>query len=181
MIEEIKVVFLDIDGVLNSLRSFTAFKPNKLENPDDDLELETRSTCDPVSVKLINMIIEQTNAKIVVSSSHRIYFHSRYSKDKSITGFNLNKLQLYIYSLGIIGEIIDATPILDGEKRGIEVDQWLSEFPAKFPQYALGQHAIFDDMTDFLPEQASKLVLSTFDNGFSIDNYKQARLILGVN
>jgi len=179
MIEEIKVIFLDIDGVINSLRSFTAFKPY---NPEDDLELETIATCDPVSVKLINMIVEQTKAKIVVSSSHRIYFHSRYAsrfQETSFLGFDLDKLQLYISSLGIFGEVIDATPIFDGEKRGEEVNGWLNEFPAKFPLYALSRYAIFDDTTDFLAEQASKLVLSTFDNGFSIDNYKRALLILG--
>lgn len=177
MIEPIKIAFFDIDGVFNSLRSFTAFKPI---NQDDDLELETMSTCDPVSIKLLNMIIEQTKAKIVISSSHRIYFHSRYSKDKSITGFNLDKLRQYVYDLGIRGEIIDATPINDGGPRGQEVKDWLEQiFPAKFPQYALERYAIFDDNTDFLPEQASKIVLSSWENGLSIENYKRALLILG--
>ena len=52
------VIFLDFDGVLNSVRSCLAFK--------------TFNTFDPVSVRLVNRLCDLADARIVVSSSWRI-------------------------------------------------------------------------------------------------------------
>lgn len=65
--EQIKIIFLDIDGVLNSDEFFKKRgqneKVNKLPHPLDEF--------DPDCVERLNKIVEETKAKIVISSDWR--------------------------------------------------------------------------------------------------------------
>ena len=95
-----KILFLDIDGVLNSL----AF----LETQD------TAATMDPVAVERLNRIVDATQCKIVVSSSWRC-------------GVKFSHLVGILRNFGVRGEIIDKTPELDIVQfsRGDEINTWL--------------------------------------------------------
>jgi hypothetical protein len=100
-----KVIFLDIDGVLNyfdynmevDIKSFVNFK-----------EIDTEK------VLLLNEIVRRTGAKVVISSTWR----KLYSIEELIEGLD---------ERGFIGEIIDITPSLHHRnvQRGEEIKYWL--------------------------------------------------------
>jgi len=56
------VIFLDIDGVLNSTRYWEVHKP---------LPMKKEGALDPEAVRIMNEIIDQTGASVILSSSWR--------------------------------------------------------------------------------------------------------------
>lgn len=131
-----KILFLDIDGVLNS-REF-----NK--------RIGDCTSVSPKLIEKINRVIRETECKIVVSSTWRLYH---------------NKIELYAFlsSYGFNGEIIGYTPDLKGEKgRGQEINQWLSQNPQ------VTAFAIVDD--DSFDISSDKLVKTSFDVGITDEN-----------
>ena len=59
-----KIIFLDIDGVLNS----------ELWNKDNEMEINEGKFIDPKKVRLLSKIINETKAKIVLHSGWRFWF-----------------------------------------------------------------------------------------------------------
>jgi len=112
----IKIVFLDIDGVLNS----QTFYVKRHENNPNKQSLTDEDEFDPAAVKNLNEITDKTGAKIVVSSSWR----------KSRT---LEQLRDLFKRVGIAGEVIGKTPHLsfhhstysNSVPRGCEIKAWL--------------------------------------------------------
>ncbi len=118
-----KVIFLDIDGVLNHQEWY-----QKRADLVDQNEISSQYPFyefDPESVDLLNYIIDKTGAKVVVSSTWRI-------------GTSPKDLQEILDRVGFTGEVIDTTPHFSargfdnmGEKigysvpRGCEIDWWL--------------------------------------------------------
>ena len=92
-----KVIFLDVDGVLNSAQ--------------DGYSIRLRTDS---HLKLLQRIVKKTGAKIVLSSSWRIGF----------TPASKNLLARFReYGL----ELMDCTPELSGSCRGDEIRQWLTD------------------------------------------------------
>jgi hypothetical protein len=102
-----KVLFLDFDGVINSIRSAVAFGGYPW-----NIQTESLKLFDPVGVALIKKVCDKTGCKIVLSSTWR----------KQFTCKELSK--------AIDLPIIDATPILHKE-RGYEVQAWLDTHKPK--------------------------------------------------
>lgn len=146
-----KVLFLDIDGVLNSVRSCIAFGgyPHRVTG-------EHRTKFDEVSVRLISGIVEAAGAKVVLSSAWRN------DKDWHEIG----------PSLGI--EIIDRTPSLLGS-RGEEIKDWLDRHPE------VESYAIVDDDGDMLPEQRPFFVNTDAHDGLSWANAYRLAELLGAS
>jgi hypothetical protein len=95
-----RVIFLDIDGVLAPIRRRDRY-----------------SELDPACVAVLNAIVEQSGAVIVVSSSLRF--------GKTVAG-----LQELLEAHGFRGRVIGATPTnLRGYDRGDENGAWLTEHP----------------------------------------------------
>ena len=59
-----KIIFLDIDGVLNS----------ELWNKDNEMEINEGKFIDPQKVRCLSRIINETEAKIVLHSGWRFWF-----------------------------------------------------------------------------------------------------------
>jgi len=96
-----KIVFLDIDGVLNSRQS---------------LPLDAGSMHPPLISKL-NRLLQETGANVVISSSWRMHTP-------------LNELANYLVKSGFEypERIIGATRYLDGRRsRGYEITLWLRQ------------------------------------------------------
>ena len=124
-----KVIFLDVDGVLNSKKSM-------LRNYYAGVHVrgigEDRTDWpDTIMVERVNNIIKETDAEIVLSSAWR--------------HVGINKMQEYFRAWGICKSIIDFTPKLY-VKRGIEILQWLSNESGKSAE----QCCIIDDDSDML-------------------------------
>lgn len=97
-----KVLFLDFDGVLNSDAFFATID---VKSAEDRL--------DPDAITRLNRVLDQTGAKVVVSSTWRI-FHTQ------------ERLAEVLRSFGFSGEVIGTTPIIGGP-RGNEIQAWLDE------------------------------------------------------
>ncbi|MBE6665227.1 MAG: hypothetical protein E7603_03265 [Ruminococcaceae bacterium] len=106
--ENIKVIFLDIDGVLNS----SAYDRERKEN-DGNID-ETR-------LPLIKRVVDETQAKIVLSSSWRTHWNRNLSLCDSV-GKDMTAL-FAVYQL----EIYDKTPVLSSNDRAEEIRMWLDK------------------------------------------------------
>ena len=157
-----KVIFLDIDGVLNSDDYF-------LQRHDDD-RLNPHgyplSEFDPYPVKLLNNLTDLTGAKIVLSSDWR--------KDAS-----LQQLKNLFEKVGITGELIGKTPILRNNRlygetiRGDEVSKWLAD-----THYKVESYIIIDDNNDFGMDQQKQFIKTNGITGFTKKDYELALLRL---
>lgn len=163
-----KIVFLDFDGVLNSTRSFITSKRGEPNGRWSSLDEMNIATIDPVSVGLVNDLVERADAEIVISSSHRKFFMKHGIID-------LNGLRNYFKNLGIEGSILDATPrnFRPYATRGDEIKEWLDGFLEPIDSYV-----ILDDDSDMLEEQLPFFVHTSSNNGFLFEHYLKALEIL---
>lgn len=115
-----KVIFLDVDGVLNSEDDLMIHREkNGITGCIMYAEVEDRP------LKLLKEIVDKTYAKIVVSSSWRIGCER--SGRESIFGKGLyEKLERRLKDYGM--NIYDITPSLGTDtQRGDEIREWLSK------------------------------------------------------
>ena len=164
------IIFLDVDGVLNSERSFMAggerIKQYEIDQPNDPYWLKiTMCTIDPVACDMINRLCKTCDAKIVVSSTHRKHFADN--------GNKLWAMKEYFRNLGVKPEyIIDWTENLS-TPRGVEIQDWLERHPET------SRYIIIDDSSDMLDHQMEYFVRCDGAVGFSADNLRQSMSLLG--
>jgi len=143
-----KVIFLDIDGVLNHEQFYRGKDPSIIKILDLNLHIDTHS------VKLLSQICETTGAKVVLSSTWRRHQ-------------SLDKAREIFMQKGFTGEIIDQTPDLTLNNpdflRGNEILKWVKQnevmLGANHREYK--DYVILDDKTFMLYWQK--------DNFFKID------------
>lgn len=127
-----KIIFLDIDGVLNVIpqgrdRFGAIFHKEFVEN--------------------LQWIIDNTQAKIVISSTWRMS--------------GLEGMKEMWHTRNLPGEVIGITPKIFNEIRGVEIDAYLQEHPCE-------NYVIIDDNEDMLENQYDNFV-KTSDNYDHID------------
>jgi hypothetical protein len=114
-----KIIFLDIDGVLNSEKAYLRGDCKYVEWEWEDGTKENHQSFCPVSKLYINHLIKITEAKVVISSTWR---HS---------GLDFMKKIWEVEEMA--GEIIGITPSFRGDvdgytmPRGCEIEKWLSD------------------------------------------------------
>jgi hypothetical protein len=160
-----KVIFLDVDGVLNSTRSFVASKYTDYIKSDviGPTVFHNHQNHDPIAIGLVNKLCDNDDIKIVVSSTWRLVGEEGVIKD--------------LRAMGITGDF--ATPAITiqlTDIRGEEVNDWLKNHGTK---NNVTHHVILDDGSDFYPSQPH--VKSNIDIGFSYKNYLEAKKYLGLN
>jgi len=146
-----KVLFLDIDGVLNCAECFKREHDAWVEKgkPKD----EHWNMLDPVHIARLNRIVAETGAKIVVSSSWR--------GDPNL----YEKLK----EAGVVATFLGQTPRMPRPvgtsveycERGKEVKAFLEEWEQGTARFStkpivnetIWEYAILDDDRDFLPDQ----------------------------
>ena len=120
-VTKMKIIFLDIDGVLNTMSNWGSRPVEKRFSPE--------------CISALNRITEYTGAKIVISSTWR-----------NIMGYyELSDLLLFA---GVKGEIIGKTPPvkLSGGRRGEEIERFLYEY--RKSEFDVSSFIILDDNTD---------------------------------
>ena len=115
--EPCKILFLDFDGVLNSERSANQ-TGNRYKFAKD-------------SIAALNMVLQLTEARIVVTSSWR-------------ESWTLIENAAFLENAGIVkGRVVGKTAVLENKERGSDIDSWLRSAP-----YAIKSFAILDDRDD---------------------------------
>ncbi len=156
MQENLRVIFIDVDEVLNTLTS--AFLVNKGIYPPD-VEYGT-STMDHGCVQLFRALCKETKSMFVLSSTWRKNKNKDFIKTLEWCGFTDWKE----YYLG-------DTPILD-TIRGEEIKSFLTDHPN------IKNYVIIDDNSDMLDEQLPHFVKVNGDIGFTVYDYIKAVSIL---
>lgn len=113
LITFLKILFLDIDGVLNSRTFYKKRAASGIWYAKEDY---IKEQFDPDAVARLNQIIEATGAQICVSSTWRLS-HSVFA------------LQKIFNDVGIKGEIVGKTQNLSGDHkypRGYEIEAWIN-------------------------------------------------------
>lgn len=154
-----KIVFLDIDGVLNSddwYKSGEAKKAYEKTNIVSDYHF------DPNAWKLVEKLLIETGAKIVLSSSWRNFTLEATLKD--FTGTNFEVLNKYIVGI---------TPRSSLRHRGKEIETFMKNTDIKIDGYV-----IIDDDTDFNTDQLPYFVRTDWFHGITEENYNKAKKIL---
>lgn len=160
-----KIIFLDIDGVLNTPAAWIGYGE--------------RRYFDPTAVALLRRLIEETGAKVVVSSVWR----------KGSDYLRMSDL-LAIGGVGS-GVLFYQTPA-EGQKhwevsqqawrtdpghdnpRGDKIKEWIETYGSDVTHYV-----IIDDDRDMLPEQMEHFVHVDGHAGFSFRDFERARKVLG--
>lgn len=123
-----KVIFLDIDGVLNHNAWYNseAYYNNEYKDPD----------LDPNIIRMLNEVTNKHNIKLVISSSWKV------------DSYCIERLQK-----ADLENVIDYTPNLifkipmDIYYRGMEINEYLEKHPE------VDKYLILDDISDFDSEQ----------------------------
>lgn len=166
-----KVLFLDIDGVLNSIEWCKA--GNRFGCPP---RLKERCTKErlrwcPDMVKRLREVVETTGAHIVISSSWRGYGKGAVRKWRAM--FNVYGWR----NAPVIGETPDLTAkrpsgVYVAVKRGEEVAAWINSH-----QHVVEKYVCVDDGDDFLPGQP--LVLTSMEFGLTHQDAQECIRLLG--
>ena len=152
------VIFLDMDGVLNTPRVCATQKSSS--NPF--------SWIDPVSVKLLNRLTQGTeekysvNVKIVLSSSWR-------------TGMEKHDFYLMTGLINLDASCMEDFKIPHPERdeiRGDQIDKWLARNPE------VTKWLIVDDESDFHDHQKLRLIQTSMEDGILLRHYHQAEEII---
>lgn len=148
-----KVIFLDIDGVLND-------EETNATTPSGHVGIRDKK------VKLLKKIVEATDAKVVISSDWRLCDHA-IDKDYK---YLRNKLK-YVGNIEIYG----TTPNINWQHRGAEIRRWLQDNPT------VKDYVILDDIefNDFYPKDFYKhVVITDFYYGLTEEDVDEAIHIL---
>lgn len=103
------IIFLDIDGVLAALDDL---HKGRLEKRGDEA---FRYGFSPQCVDVLNDVVKQTGARVVISSSWRM--------------FGFDRLKAFIAKQGVVCDVIGMTPYVkfSGTARGREIRAWIDD------------------------------------------------------
>jgi hypothetical protein len=146
-----KVLFLDIDGVLNSRRTAVAF-----DGYPHSFSLDDMRRFDHVAIGLIRRLCDETGCSVALSSSWRY----DYTAQEVAAALSL--------------PVIDATPLSNGTRQ-MEIKAWLLAHPD------VTSYAIVDDVGPMLKSQKSRFVQTDELHGLTLTDYLNLKRILGVS
>jgi hypothetical protein len=183
-----KIIFLDIDGVLNCELWYK--QRFQILDRNDAMGNHPFYEFAPFLVDRLNQIIDQTQAKVVISSTWRI-------------NYSIQELKDILTAVNFKGEIIDTTPHFYAKgshddkqinytiPRGCEIDWWLTN-KGKFQRInwskniqedylnksLVKNYVILDDDSDMLYSQKEHFVKTDVYHGLKQEHVDQAIKIL---
>lgn len=128
-----KVIFLDLDGVLNTCHS-----AKKSEVPVHfQGDIIGFNQLDELCVERLNRLTDETDAKLVISSTWR--------EPLARTG-QFGALRLHLMQQGVTGDVIGHTPVTFGRLRSHECGLWMME---RKDRLDIESYVILDDDLGF--------------------------------
>lgn len=151
-----KVVFLDVDGVLASRKTCLGLGdyPTKLNG-------HHRKFFDWAAVGLVRLLCEKAGASVVISSTWRRHYKAEHFKN--------------FFDLPVIG----CTPT-GGRRRGDEISRWIEEWNAQSDD-KVTHWVTLDDNDDFWSDQHKNWVNVDASDGLGFVDYAKALMVLGVD
>ncbi len=144
------ILFLDYDGVINRFPSDGEATPVRMVG-------EIMTIADPELVYRLNILVDRTDADIVLSSSWR---HQKNWREA-------------LAASGIMQPLLDRTPRYSSGKkygiaeidlcRGHNIQDWLDDHPE------VTRYAILDDSADMLPHQLPNFFQTDVTSGLTQD------------
>lgn len=186
--EAISILFLDIDGVLNSHETQVIYGTVAFPDPETfkaGYVVDSRAT-DKIAAKLINKLCDATGAFIVLSSSWRV-------------GASMDVILVMLETLGINPDrVIGKTDEFYHKEhcRGNQIQRFKDSISTKEGREYLLKHgmlrkdvvfednmviqsyAIVDDDDDMLPSQKANFVQTTFTDGLKLSHVLELGRIL---
>ena len=153
-----KVIFLDIDGVLNYNGCRDVVGGVYFVNDD--------------KIKLLKQIIDRTDAKVVLYSTWRFGWFYKDKDANSIQAEDFIRLENKLKEYDIT--FLSRTPVSEERYRGTEVDMWLKNWGGE-PVEAF---VILDDENDMKPYM-KHLVQTSWETGLCQKDVDKAVKILG--
>ena len=146
-----KIIFLDIDGVLNNKWFFEKREPDAPEFGEHDIDIE--------NIYYLNRLVKETGALLVISSSWR-------------NGYPLTDIQRFLEKNGfkyperVIGTTMSDTKLV----RGGEIKKWLD-------LTGVEKFVILDDDSD-MGEVIDNLVQTQYEDGLtSVEMFKAIEIL----
>jgi histidinol phosphatase-like enzyme len=138
-----RILFLDIDGVLNSELFFEKTKGKHIypDTPDKHFNHQS-SQVDRDALKLVSDMCKENNIKVVLSSTWRLGFNST------------EEINTFFTALGAEMEFIGATPSSREGVRGVEIKMWIDKCIETDWDKPYRNYVILDDDSDMLLNQA---------------------------
>lgn len=155
-----RLIFLDIDGVLNSHPFLRAWNERL---PPGSVALSLKDHVDqinPAAVARLNRLIDETGANVVISSTWR----------KILSFTDLRKV---FHRVGLRTELFSTTPVLNST-RGREIARWI-EFRRRKMQ--LESFVILDDDDVDMDRLIGRLVQTKTETGL-LDEHVEAAIAL---
>ena len=144
-----KVIFLDIDGVLNTSKTYVDRKNKYMKTGILDLDI------DEFRVGYLKEILDKTDAKIVLSSSWRHFF---YKNEQIVVPRTKKGLELYDLLNKYKIEIYDITTKNNYLKREEQINLWLSQ------REDVDSFVVIDDESSDLQSFIGKELIKTRQN-----------------
>ena len=135
-----KIIFLDVDGVLNSMTFARRMRD------EEGISIFRDDILDRHCISLLKDIVEKTGAKIVVSSAWR----------RIPTSYSHLKEWLAEYEM----DVHDRTPYVGGE-RGNDISAWFNRHPGEY------RYVILDDDSDMTVHMDRLVQTSFHDRGLT--------------
>lgn len=171
-----RYLFLDIDGVLNTM----SYSNYLIDHDEDDVD-EDGALFDPKAVtNLANIINKIPDVKIIISSTWRLKgweWMNRLWEKRQLPGS--------IYSFTPVLEVVcfvdkinrkDSTSVYPYGTRALEVNEWLRLYTGQNPfSY---KYVILDDFNDFLIMQQEHVIITNPNFGITKEDVVKALEIL---
>ena len=162
-----KVIFLDIDGVLNTKWWYTQMNRN---TPKDKYGYDF----DPKAVANLRRIVEETGADIVISSSWKCMGLSEMEdmwEERNLPGKVIGLTPNSVSDELLVDADIDSIKLF--HIRGEEIKEWMARHGKQVSNYT-----IIDDMDNMLPDQQSHFVQTNPEEGITEEDVQKTIKIL---
>jgi hypothetical protein len=152
------ILFLDIDGVMSTYGEYLRNRNKFWKKYDEARELQMPYSFNPGCVKVLNEILEKTNAEIVITSDWR--------EDYSLQALgNIFKFNKVIKSPIDVTEVISGKLIEKVKNRAKEIDIYIQK-------HSIETYVIIDDfdLSPYVPKD--KFVITIEREGIKQSNIK---------